>query len=553
MSANLESINDTPLTETKEWIALRKHYMQMKNTHMRDLFKNKQRFEEFSVKDLSILLDYSKNIITKETMSLLFELASASGVKEYAEKMFKGEKINFTENRAVLHIALRNRSNSEILLDGKDVMPGINSVLERMKDFSCKVRKGEWTGATGKKIETVVNIGIGGSDLGPKMVCEALMCYADGPFVYFVSNVDGTNITETLKNCRQETTLFLVASKTFTTQETMTNAHTARKWLADVLGDDAVKNHFVALSTNKHRVQEFGIDPENMFEFWDFVGGRYSLWSAIGLSIAISIGFDKFVELLEGAYLMDQHFIKTSFEKNIPVILALLGIWYNNFFNAQSYAILPYDQYLHRLPAYLQQGDMESNGKTVDRSGNRVDYQTGPIVWGEPGTNGQHAFFQLIHQGTKLIPADFICFRETLNPVGDHHRKLLANFLAQTEALAFGLEEGEVTANLQEAGFSKEDIEKLTPYKIFEGNEPTNSILMDKLTPKILGSLIAMYEHKIFAQGIIWRINSFDQMGVELGKTLAQSIVSELETGQIGLHDCSTKGIIKTVLKRAKF
>ncbi len=521
----------TSLIKIKEWKALQKHYIKMQKVHLRDLFKDEKRFEKFSIKDLSVLLDYSKNIITEETMSLLFNLARTSGVKEYAERMFKGEKINFTENRAVLHIALRNKANTEILVDEKNVMPEINTVLNKMKKFSNSVRIGEWKGATGKKIETVVNIGIGGSHLGPNMICDALKYYADGPHVYFVSNVDSTDIIETLKNCRPETTLFLVASKTFTTQETMTNAHTARKWLVDTLGENAVKNHFVALSTIKKGVQDFGIDPENMFEFWDFVGGRYSLWSAIGLSIAISIGFDRFSELLEGAYLMDQHFINNPIEKNIPVILALLGIWYNNFFKAQSYAILPYDQYLHRLPAYLQQGDMESNGKTIDRYGDRVNYPTGPIIWGEPGTNGQHSFYQLIHQGTRLIPADFICFIESLNPVGDHHIKLLANFLAQTEALAFGLEKEKVIENLKKSGLNDDDITKLAPYKVFEGNNPTNIILIDKLTPKTLGSLIAMYEHKIFTQGIIWRINSFDQMGVELGKVLAKNIIPELETG----------------------
>ncbi len=549
MPNKLESIDKIPLVKSKEWKALQKHYSKMQKVHLRDLFKDQQRFEKFSIRDLSVLLDYSKNIITEETMKLLFDLAKVSRVKEYAEKMFSGEKINFTESRAVLHIALRNiLSNSGILVDGQDVMPAINAVLEKMKNFSDKVRNGEWIGATGKKIETVVNIGIGGSDLGPYMVCEALKYYADGPDMHFVSNVDGTDITETLKKCHPETTLFLIASKTFTTQETMTNANTAREWLVKILEEDAVKNHFVALSTNKQGVQEFGIDPDNMFEFWDFVGGRYSLWSAIGLSIVISIGFERFSELLEGAYLMDQHFINTPLEKNIPVILALLGIWYNNFFKAQSYAILPYDQYLHRLPAYLQQGDMESNGKAVDRSGNRTDFQTGPIIWGEPGTNGQHAFYQLIHQGTKLVPADFICFKETLNPAGDHHRKLLANFLAQTEALAFGLDKEQAIENLKNTGLSHENIQKLIPYKIFEGNRPTNSILIDKLTPKTLGSLIAMYEYKIFVQGIIWRINSFDQMGVELGKILAKNIVPELETGQIGQHDCSTAGLLKNII-----
>lgn len=537
-----------PLTKTKQWKKLQKHYKKMKTVHLKELFKDNKRFEKFSIKDLSILLDYSKNIITEETMDLLIDLALKSGVSEYTQKMFHGEKINFTENRAVLHIALRNRANTEILVDGKDVMPQINTVLDKMKNFSGDVRDGSWKGATDKKIETVVNIGIGGSDLGPKMVCKALKHYADGPQICFVSNVDSNDIAETLKKINPETTLFLIASKTFTTLETMTNAQTARKWLVNALGEKAVKNHFAALSTNEKGVKEFGIDPENMFEFWNFVGGRYSLWSAIGLSIAIYIGFDKFSELLEGAHLMDQHFINKPLKENIPVVLALLGIWYNNFFNAETLAILPYNQYLNKLPSYLQQGDMESNGKTTDRQGNRITYQTGPIIWGEPGTNGQHAFFQLIHQGTKMIPSDFICFIKTLNPTGSHHRQLMANFLAQTEALAFGLDEKSVIHNLKQSGLDDEEIKKLTPFKIFKGNKPTNSILIDKLTPKSLGSLIAMYEHKIFIQGIIWRINSFDQMGVELGKVLAKAIIPELEKGQMGAHDCSTAGLLKSIL-----
>lgn len=540
--------NTVPLTKTKQWKKLQNHYKKMKTVHLKKLFKDNKRFEKFSIKDLSILLDYSKNIITEETMDLLIDLALKSGVSEYAQKMFQGEKINFTENRGVLHIALRNKNNTEILVDGKDVMPQINTVLNKMKNFSGAVRDGSWKGATGKKIETVVNIGIGGSDLGPKMVCEALKYYADGPEICFVSNVDSNDIAETLKKINPETTLFLIASKTFTTLETMTNAQTSRKWLLDALGEKAVKNHFAALSTNEKGVKEFGIDPENMFEFWNFVGGRYSLWSAIGLSIAIYIGFDKFSELLQGAHLMDQHFINKPYKENLPVILALLGIWYNNFFEAETLAILPYNQYLNKLPSYLQQGDMESNGKTIDRQGNRINYQTGPIIWGEPGTNGQHAFFQLIHQGTKMIPSDFICFIKNLNPTGSHHRQLMANFLAQTEALAFGLDENSVIHNLKQSGLDDEKIKKLTPFKIFKGNKPTNSILIDKLTPKSLGSLIAMYEHKIFTQGIIWKINSFDQMGVELGKVLAKVIIPELESGQVGKHDCSTAGLLKTIL-----
>ncbi len=548
MSNSTSNTEVKKLTGSKEWQSLNTHFENIKNTHLKDLFKDDNRFNKFSIKDSGILLDYSKNIITEETMKLLIELAETSEVKKYAQRMFKGEKINWTEKRAVLHIALRNKGNNEIIVDGKNVMDNINNVLKKMEKFCNDVRNGIWKGFTGKKIKNIVNIGIGGSDLGPKMVCEALKHYADGPKVYFVSNVDGTDIYETLKIIDPETTLFLVASKTFTTQETMTNAQTARSWLVNALEEDAVKNHFAALSTNKEGVKKFGIDPENMFEFWDFVGGRYSLWSAIGLSIALYLGFNRFSELLEGAYLMDQHFINKPLNENIPVILALLGIWYNNFFKAESHAVLPYDQYLHRFSAYLQQGDMESNGKTVDNMKKRVDYQTGPIIWGEPGTNGQHAFYQLIHQGTKLIPSDFISFKESLNPIGDHHKKLLANFLAQTEALAFGLDKENVVKNLKASDTTDEDIDNIAPYKIFEGNKPTNSILIDKLTPKTLGSLIAMYEHKIFTQGVIWRINSFDQMGVELGKILAKTILPELETGKINNHDCSTKNLIKTIL-----
>lgn len=538
------------LTQTKEWSQLQKHYNKIKKLHLKNLFTDPKRFIKFSTRDLSIVLDYSKNRITEQTFELLINLAKASEIRKYAKKMFSGEKINWTEKRAVLHMALRNKSNTPICVDGKDVMPEIIVVLNKMKLFSDNVRHGTWLGATGEKIKSIVNIGIGGSDLGPKMVCQALQHYADGPEVYFVSNVDASDIVETLKKIRPETTLFLVASKTFTTQETMTNAYTARKWLVTAIGEKAVANHFVALSTNKKAVTSFGINLENMFEFWDFIGGRYSLWSAIGLSIALYVGFDKFSELLEGAYLMDQHFLTQPYEKNIPVILALLGIWYNNFFKAESHAILPYDQYLGKLPSYLQQSDMESNGKTIDREGHHVKYQTGPIIWGEPGTNGQHAFYQLIHQGTKLIPADFIGFIETLNPLGDHHNKLLANFLAQTEALAFGLDKQSVIAQLKLTGKSEEEIKALTPHKIFEGNRPTNTILIDKLTPKTLGSLIAMYEHKIFTQGIIWRINSFDQWGVELGKVLANVLLPELKSGKLGSHDCSTTGLLKKIINK---
>jgi glucose-6-phosphate isomerase len=509
----------------------------MKKTHLRELFTDSERFGQFSIDHpgLGMFLDYSKNIVTVETMSLLRDLARSTGVMGHAASMFAGEKINWTEDRAVLHIALRNRSNTPILVDGENVMPEINDVLARMKAFTGQVRDGSWKGATGKAITDVINIGIGGSDLGPLMVCNALQHYAGGPEVHFVSNVDGTDIAETLKSVEPETTLILVASKTFTTQETMTNAQTARDWLVGALGPDAVARHFAALSTNAEAVSEFGIDTTNMFGFWDFVGGRYSLWSAIGMSIALRVGFDNFEGLLEGAHAMDQHFLQAPPEENLPLTLALLGVWYNNFFGAQTHALLPYDQYLSRFAAYFQQGDMESNGKTVDRNGQRVDYETGPIIWGEPGTNGQHAFYQLIHQGTKLIPCDFIGFVNSLNPVGDHHAKLMANFFAQTEALAFGLPE--------------ETVEQ-QPHKSFEGNKPSNSLLIDRLTPRTLGALIALYEHKIFAQGVIWNINSYDQWGVELGKVLAKAILPELEQGAPGEHDCSTRGLISHYLSR---
>ena len=540
------------LTRSDEWQALEAHAETMKGSHLSDLFKDKQRFEDMSIdnRELGMLLDYSKNIANGETLELLRSLAAATGVADKAKDMFGGEKINWTEGRAVLHVALRNRSNRPILVDGSDVMPAINNVLEKMKRFSDEVRSGEWRGATGKAITDVVNIGIGGSDLGPVMVCAALQHYANGPQVHFVSNVDGTDIAETLQCVDPETTLFLVASKTFTTQETMTNAHTARDWLVGRLGEEAVANHFAALSTNAGAVSAFGIDTENMFEFWDFVGGRYSLWSAIGLSIALRVGFENFEELLEGAHAMDRHFVESAAEDNLPLTLAMLGIWYNNFFNAQTHALLPYDQYLNRFAAYFQQGDMESNGKTVDADGRRVDYETGPIIWGEPGTNGQHAFYQLIHQGTKLIPADFIGFVDSLNPVGDHHVKLMANFFAQTEALAFGLAGEEVEAQLRKAGLPEDRIAMLKPHKTFEGNKPTNSLLIDRLTPRSLGSLIALYEHKIFVQGVVWNINSFDQWGVELGKVLAGVILPELESGEAGEHDASTRGLISHFLAK---
>ncbi|RYY32335.1 MAG: glucose-6-phosphate isomerase, partial [Sphingobacteriaceae bacterium] len=512
-----------------------------------ELFANdSERFKKFALQFEDILIDYSKNRIDEETVALLVQLAKECGVKQALEAMFNGDKINVTENREVLHTALRNRSNTPVLVDGKDVMPSINAVLAQMKTFTEAVLGGEWKGYTGKAITDVVNIGIGGSDLGPVMVTEALKAYKTHLNLHFVSNVDGTHIAETLKEIDPETTLFLIASKTFTTQETMANAHSARDWfLANGGAEDDVAKHFAALSTNAAAVSKFGIDTKNMFEFWDWVGGRYSLCSAIGLSIALGIGFDKFEELLDGAHAMDQHFRNAEFEQNIPVVLALLGIWYNNFFEAESHAILPYDQYLHRFAAYFQQGDMESNGKYVDRNGNRVEYETGPLIWGEPGTNGQHAFYQLIHQGTKLVPCDFIAPAQSHNPVGEHHTLLLSNFFAQTEALMNGKTQEEVVTELQAQGKSEAEIEKLAPFKVFEGNRPTNSILVKKVTPHVLGSLIAMYEHKIFVQGIIWNIYSFDQWGVELGKQLAGKILPELRTADdVNSHDSSTNGLI---------
>src|SRR5512140_1585750 len=492
------------LTASEPWKALQAHHASVRGLHMRTLFEqDPDRFRKFSLHFEDLLFDYSKNRVTEETMRLLFALARFADVEEWRDRMFRGEKINTTEDRAGLHTALRNRVNRPVYVDGKDVMPGINRVLEHMKEFSSDVRSGAWKGYTGEAISDVVNIGIGGSDLGPVMVTEALKPYSRaGLRVHFVSNVDGTHIAEVLKAVRPESTLFIIASKTFTTQETLTNAESAKKWfLASGAPADAVARHFVALSTNTREVEKFGIDARNMFEFWDWVGGRYSLWSAIGLSIAVSIGMENFEELLSGAFAMDEHFRTTPLERNIPVIHAMLGIWYNNFFDAQSYAILPYDQYLHRFPAYLQQGDMESNGKSVTRDGKRVDYSTGPVVWGEPGTNGQHAFYQLIHQGTKLIPADFIAPVETHNPIGDHHAILLSNFLAQPEALMRGKTEEEARAELQSAGMKGDQLERLVPHKVFEGNKPSNAFVLRKVTPRSLGSLIALYEHKIFVQG----------------------------------------------------
>ncbi len=536
-------------TQLPAWHALQQHYQAIQNIHMRDLFAaDPQRFQRFSVQFEDLLLDYSKNRITQETMALLMDLARQAGLADAIEAMFQGKKINLTENRAVLHVALRNRSNRPIWVDGQDVMPKVNGVLARMRRFSEAVRSGQWRGFSGKPITDVVNIGIGGSDLGPRMVVRALTPYHHPRLrVHFVSNVDGTDIAETLATLNPETTLFLIASKTFTTQETMANAHTARDWFMLAARDtSAIAKHFVAMSTHRERVMAFGIDPENMFEFWDWVGGRYSLWSAIGLSIALAVGFDRFEALLAGAHAMDQHFRTAAFEENIPVILGMLGVWYNNFFGAETHAVLPYDQTLELLPAHLQQLDMESNGKSVTLDGQWVDYQTGPILWGRPGTNGQHAFYQLIHQGTKLIPADFLAPAQSHHPIGRHHDMLIANFLAQTEALMKGKTEEEVRAELRAQGVPDEQLAFLVPAKTFPGNRPTNSILFKKLTPRTLGSLIAMYEHKVFVQGVIWRINSFDQMGVELGKVLAKAILPELEgPDPVHTHDSSTNGLIQ--------
>ncbi|EPR4646145.1 glucose-6-phosphate isomerase [Escherichia coli] len=535
-------------TQTTAWQALQKHFDEMKDVTIADLFaKDGDRFSKFSATfGDQMLVDYSKNRITEETLAKLQDLAKECDLAGAIKSMFSGEKINRTENRAVLHVALRNRSNTPILVDGKDVMPEVNAVLEKMKTFSEAIISGEWKGYTGKAITDVVNIGIGGSDLGPYMVTEALRPYKNHLNMHFVSNVDGTHIAEVLKKVNPETTLFLVASKTFTTQETMTNAHSARDWFLKAAGDEKhVAKHFAALSTNAKAVGEFGIDTANMFEFWDWVGGRYSLWSAIGLSIVLSIGFDNFVELLSGAHAMDKHFSTTPAEKNLPVLLALIGIWYNNFFGAETEAILPYDQYMHRFAAYFQQGNMESNGKYVDRNGNVVDYQTGPIIWGEPGTNGQHAFYQLIHQGTKMVPCDFIAPAITHNPLSDHHQKLLSNFFAQTEALAFGKSREVVEQEYRDQGKDPATLDYVVPFKVFEGNRPTNSILLREITPFSLGALIALYEHKIFTQGVILNIFTFDQWGVELGKQLANRILPELKDDkEISSHDSSTNGLI---------
>ena len=537
------------LVESPAWQALVEHQREIAQLHMRNLFAaDPARFERFSLRFGDIFFDYSKNRVTERTMALLLDLARQSDLGQRIEAMFNGDKINTTEGRAVLHTALRNRSNTAVYVDGQDVMPEVNRVLGKMREFSSAVRSGEWKGYTVKAITDIVNIGIGGSDLGPKMVCEALKPYARPDLrVHFVSNVDSSDLVETLKLVNPETVLFLVASKTFTTQETMTNAHSARDWFLNTARDDAaVAKHFVAMSTNTEAVSKFGIDPRNMFEFWDWVGGRYSLWSAIGLSIVLYVGMEQFEELLAGAHQVDQHFRSTPFEQNIPVIMALLGIWYNNFFGAQSQAILPYDQYLAYFPAYFQQGDMESNGKSVTRQGKWVDFSTGPVIWGQPGTNGQHAFYQLIHQGTQLIPCDFLAAANSHNPLGDHQAILVSNFLAQTEALMKGKTPEEARVELEAAGYSGEQLEELIPAKTFPGNRPTNSFLYPKLTPRVLGALIALYEHKIFTQGVIWGINSFDQMGVELGKQLAKKILPELAgTEAVSNHDSSTNGLIR--------
>ncbi len=543
----MASLNKHPV-----WQSLCQHQEKIASLHMRDMFANDaDRFSKYSLKFSDILLDYSKHRITDETLPLLFQMAREANVEQWRDKMFSGEKINITENRAVLHTALRNRANTPVLVDGHDVMPDVNAVLAQMREFSDKVRNGTWLGYTGKRITDIVNIGIGGSDLGPVMVCDALEPYASPDLnVHFVSNIDGAHLMRALNICNPETTLFIVASKTFTTQETMTNAHSARAWFLKAAKDEAhVPKHFVALSTNAKAVQDFGIDTANMFAFWDWVGGRYSLWSAIGLSIALYVGMDNFEDLLTGAFEMDEHFKNAPLEQNMPVIMALVGVWYNNFFHVDSQAILPYDQGLSRFPAYLQQADMESNGKFICRDGSRVTYKTGPVIWGEAGTNGQHAFYQLIHQGTQIVPADFLIpvhshYKVSSNGYA-HHKILLANFLAQTQSLMLGKTTEQARAELEKQGLSGEALEELLPHKTFEGNRPTSSILFDKLTPNTLGKLIALYEHKIFVQGIIWDINSYDQWGVEYGKQIAQQILPQLTNDEVvGNYDSSTNGLI---------
>jgi glucose-6-phosphate isomerase len=545
------------LTTSAAWQALSRHHETIRDRHLRDLFaEDDNRFGAFSLEVGDLFVDYSKHRVTEETMRLLVALAEHARLGEAIEQMFTGARINATENRAVLHVALRNRANTPVLVDGQDVMPEVNAVLVKMRRFTEKLRSGAWQGHTGRPLCDIVNLGIGGSDLGPLMVCEALKPYwKPGMRAHFVSNVDGTHLAETVKHLDPETTLFIVASKTFTTQETIANARSARAWLLERLGGDerAVARHFVAVSTNEKAVASFGIDPENMFGFWDWVGGRYSLWSAIGLPIACVLGMDRFEALLDGGHLMDRHLRATPLERNLPVILGLLRVWYADFFGAETHAILPYDQYLHRLPAYLQQGEMESNGKRVDRDGQIVDYATGPVVWGEPGTNGQHAFYQLIHQGTHLVPCDFIAPAQSHNPLGTHHAMLLSNFLAQTEALMRGKTEEEARAELEKAGTPPEAVGRLLPHKCFPGNRPTTSIIFPKLTPRVLGQLIALYEHTIFVQGILWNIHSFDQWGVELGKQLAGRILPELEgDAEVTTHDASTNGLIGRLKRMRK-
>ena len=542
------------LTESPAWQALRFHHAAISSTHMRQMFRDDPaRFDKFSVNLGDLLFDYSKNRINDQTVRLLIELADQAKLPSWIERMFNGEKINSTEHRSVLHTALRNRSDRPVQIDGKDVMPDVRRVLELMRSFSEAVRNGQHLGHTGKKITDIVNIGIGGSDLGPLMVCEALKPFAKSNLrAHFISNVDGTHLVETLKNLDAETTLFIVSSKTFTTQETLTNARSARAWLVEILDDEqAVAKHFAAVSTNLEATAEFGINPQNVFEFWDWVGGRYSLWSAIGLPIALYVGMDKFEELLGGAYAMDEHFRNTPLDRNIPVLMGMLGIWYGNFFGASSNVVLPYDQYLHRFSAYLQQLEMESNGKRVDRDGIEVDYDTGMVVWGEPGTNGQHAFYQLIHQGTRMIPADFLAPMHSHNAIGEHHAILLANCYAQTEALMLGKTREEARAELTAQGLDGEALDALLPHKVFPGNKPTNTLLFDKLDPHTLGMLIALYEHKVFVQGVVWNINSFDQWGVELGKQLAGKILPELrDADSAARHDVSTNGLINRYRSR---
>ena len=543
-------------TKTATWKELISHHKEMKNVQMKDLFRqDSKRFEKMSISLHDILFDYSKNIISDETLEKLLKLTDDCKVKDARKSMFAGERINQTENRAVMHTALRNFSEKAITIDGKNIMPEIQETRQKMKAFCEKIHSGEWKGYSGKKIINIVNIGIGGSDLGPVMVTEALKPYwIQGIQAHFISNVDGTQIVETLKNLNPEETLFTIASKTFTTQETMTNAHTARDWFLKTAKDEKyVAKHFVALSTNEKGVKEFGIAPENMFVFWNWVDGRYSLWSSIGLSIALTIGYDNFEQLLKGAESTDQHFRTTDFKENIPIIMALVGLWYTNFFGSETEAILPYDQYMHRFPAYFQQGNMESNGKHTDRSGNKVTYSTGPVVWGEPGTNGQHAFYQLIHQGTHLIPCDFIAPAISHNPIGEHHPILISNFFAQTEALMNGKDIAQVNAELKNKVLDKSAMEKLIPFKLFTGNKPTNSFLLKEITPFSLGALTALYEHKIFVQGVIWNIFSFDQWGVELGKQLAVKVLPELkDDAKIKSHDASTNGLINTYKKWRK-